>query len=87
VQSSGGFQLIFNLAALIVVAPIAERVLSAATTLAVFLLAGVTSHVVSTAGWATGLDEVDAGVSRAELAQVQRDLFAARTAVSRRRLR
>jgi hypothetical protein len=36
---------------------------------------------VATALAASGLDEVDAGVSRAELAQVQRDLFAARTAL------
>ena len=36
---------------------------------------------VATALAAAGLDEVDAGVSRAELAQAQRDLFAARTAV------
>jgi rhomboid protease GluP len=51
VQSSGGFQLVFNLAALIVVAPIAERVIGPAATLAVFLLAGVTAQVVSAAGW------------------------------------
>jgi len=51
VQSSGGVQLVFNLAALIVVAPIAERVIGPAATLAVFLIAGVTAQVVSAAGW------------------------------------
>jgi rhomboid protease GluP len=51
VQSSGGFQLVFNLAALIVVAPIAERVIGPAATLAVFLIAGVAAQVVSAAGW------------------------------------
>jgi rhomboid protease GluP len=51
VQSSGSVQLIFNWLALVVVAPIAERAIGAAATLAVFLLAGVISHVVSTAGW------------------------------------
>jgi len=51
VQSSGGFQLVFNLAALIVVAPIAERTIGPAATLAVYLIAGVTAQVVSAAGW------------------------------------
>jgi len=51
VQSSGGFQLVFNWAALVVVAPIAERVIGPAATLAVFLVAGVTAQVVSAAGW------------------------------------
>ena len=51
VQSSGGFQLVFNWAALIVVAPIAERAIGPAATLAVFLIAGVTAQVVSAAGW------------------------------------
>ena len=51
VQSSGGFQLVFNWAALVVVAPIAERVIGPAATLAVFLIAGVSAQVVSAAGW------------------------------------
>jgi rhomboid protease GluP len=51
VQSSGGVQLVFNWAALVVVAPIAERVIGPAATLAVFLIAGVTAQVVSAAGW------------------------------------
>jgi len=51
VQSSGGVQLVFNWAALVVVAPVAERVIGPVATLAVFLLAGVTAQAVSTAGW------------------------------------
>lgn len=52
VQSSGWVQLGFNLPALIVVAPVAARVLGSWQTLIVYLVAGITSHVVSTAGWA-----------------------------------
>ena len=51
VQSSGGIQLVFNWAALVVVAPIAERAIGPAVTLAVFLIAGVIAQVVSAAGW------------------------------------
>lgn len=52
VQSSGWAQLVFNGAALIVVAPIAARTLGGRWTVIVYLVAGVTSHVVSTLGWA-----------------------------------
>jgi rhomboid protease GluP len=51
VQSSGAVQLFVNLAALVVVAPIAERTFGAVAMLAVYLLAGVSSHLVSAAGW------------------------------------
>jgi rhomboid protease GluP len=51
VQSSGWFQLLFNFAALAVVAPVAARTLGNLRALGVFLVAGVASHVVSTAGW------------------------------------
>ncbi|WP_436533771.1 rhomboid family intramembrane serine protease [Actinoplanes sp. HUAS TT8] len=51
VQTSGWVQLLGNLAALIVVAPVAERVLGSVTTLAVYLIAGVAAQAVSVAGW------------------------------------
>lgn len=51
VQSSGWFQVVFNLAALVVVAPVAARTLGSLWTLVVYLVAGVAAHVVSTAGW------------------------------------
>jgi rhomboid protease GluP len=51
VQSSGGFQLAFNLAALIVVAPVANRVLGNAWTLVVFIVSGLVAQTVSAAGW------------------------------------
>ncbi|MFI7241624.1 rhomboid family intramembrane serine protease [Streptomyces qinglanensis] len=51
VQTSGWPQLAFNLAALAVVAPAAERGLGTVRTLVVFLLSGSAAHVVSMAGW------------------------------------
>ncbi|KIZ17559.1 hypothetical protein SNA_13800 [Streptomyces natalensis ATCC 27448] len=51
VQTSGWGQLAFNLAALAVVAPVAERRLGAVWMPVVFLLSGVAAHVVSTVGW------------------------------------
>jgi membrane associated rhomboid family serine protease len=51
VQTSGWVQLAFNLAALAVVAPVAERRLGALWMSVVFLLSGVAAHVVSMAGW------------------------------------
>ncbi|MDT0453022.1 rhomboid family intramembrane serine protease [Streptomyces hesseae] len=51
VQSSGWFQLLFNLAALAVVAPLAERQFGSWRTLLVFTASGVTAQAVSMAGW------------------------------------
>ncbi|MFB0627750.1 rhomboid family intramembrane serine protease [Streptomyces sp. AB3(2024)] len=51
VQSSGWFQLLFNLAALAVVAPLTERQFGAWRTLLVFTASGVTAQAVSMAGW------------------------------------
>jgi rhomboid protease GluP len=51
VQTSGWVQLAFNLAALVVVAPAAERGLGAVWMPVVFLLSGVAAHWVSMAGW------------------------------------
>jgi len=51
VQSSGWTQAVFNLAALGAVAPVAARTLGNWWALIIFLVAGVASHVVSTAGW------------------------------------
>lgn len=51
VQTSGWVQLAFNLAALVVVAPVAERRLGAVWMPVIFLLAGVAAHVVSMMGW------------------------------------
>jgi rhomboid protease GluP len=51
VQSSGWFQLVFNLAALVAVAPVAARTLGNTWTLVVYLVAGVAAQAVSTAGW------------------------------------
>jgi rhomboid protease GluP len=51
VQSSGWFQTVFNFAALVVVAPVAARTLGNVWTLIVYLVAGVSAQVVSTAGW------------------------------------
>ncbi|MFI7009818.1 rhomboid family intramembrane serine protease [Streptomyces sp. NPDC050145] len=51
VQSSGWFQLLFNLAALAAVAPVAERHFGPVRTLMVFLLSGVTAQAVSMSGW------------------------------------
>jgi rhomboid protease GluP len=51
VQSSGWFQLLFNLAALVVVAPIAERRFGPWRALLLFLVSGVAAQAVSMAGW------------------------------------
>lgn len=51
VQSSGWFQILFNLAALAVVAPLAERQFGSWRTLLVFTASGVTAQAVSMAGW------------------------------------
>lgn len=51
VQSDGWTQILFNFAALVVVAPIAARTIGNLWTLAVYLVAGLAAHVVSTAGW------------------------------------
>src|SRR5512139_459968 len=51
VQSSGWFQLLFNLAALAAVAPIAERRLGAWRMLLVYGVSGVIAQAVSVAGW------------------------------------
>ncbi|SPL95961.1 membrane protein, Rhomboid family [[Actinomadura] parvosata subsp. kistnae] len=51
VQSSGWFQLAFNLAALIAVAPIAERRLGGWQTALVYVVSGVSAQAVSLAAW------------------------------------
>ncbi|MEU8432813.1 rhomboid family intramembrane serine protease [Streptomyces sp. NPDC029216] len=51
VQSSGGFQLLLNLAALAVVAPVAERQFGPWRTALVFAASGVTAQAVSMSGW------------------------------------
>jgi rhomboid protease GluP len=51
VQSSGWFQLLFNLAALAVVAPVVQRQLGAGRMLLVYALSGVVAQAVSMAGW------------------------------------
>ncbi|MFE0178255.1 rhomboid family intramembrane serine protease [Streptomyces sp. NPDC059002] len=51
VQSSGWFQLLFNLAALAVVAPLAERQFGSWRMVLVFMASGVTAQAVSMAGW------------------------------------
>ncbi|MGO4458161.1 rhomboid family intramembrane serine protease [Streptomyces sp. M-16] len=51
VQSSGWIQLLFNLAALAVVAPVAERQFGPWRTMLVFAASGVTAQAVSMAGW------------------------------------
>lgn len=51
VQSSGWFQLLFNLAALAVVAPVAERRFGSWPMLLVFVVSGVAAQAVSMAGW------------------------------------
>lgn len=50
-QSDGWTQLIFNLAALAAIAPVAERVFGSRLTLLVFAVAGVASQTVSALGW------------------------------------
>ncbi|GGO90309.1 rhomboid family intramembrane serine protease [Wenjunlia tyrosinilytica] len=51
VQSSGGFQTLFNLAALIAVAPVAEWLLGPARRLLVYVASGPAANVVSAVGW------------------------------------
>ncbi|MFG3258247.1 rhomboid family intramembrane serine protease [Streptomyces sp. NPDC048172] len=51
VQSSGWFQLLFNLAALAAVAPVAERKFGPWRTLFVFAASGVAAQAVSMASW------------------------------------
>ncbi|MER5950959.1 rhomboid family intramembrane serine protease [Streptomyces sp. NPDC001904] len=51
VQSSGWSQIVFNLAALVVVAPVAERRFGPWRMLLVFLVSGVAAQAVSMAGW------------------------------------
>ncbi|MET9362052.1 rhomboid family intramembrane serine protease [Streptomyces sp. NPDC006632] len=51
VQTSGWYQLAFNLAALIVVAPAAQRAFGPAVMPVVFLASGVAAQAVSMAGW------------------------------------
>lgn len=51
VQTDGWVQIIFNMAALVVVAPIAERMFGPLITLGVYLVAGVAAQWVSSAGW------------------------------------
>lgn len=51
VQSSGWFQLLFNLAALAAVAPVAERQFGPWRMLLVFTASGVAAQAVSMAGW------------------------------------
>ncbi|MFF3494768.1 hypothetical protein ACFYWS_25855 [Streptomyces sp. NPDC002795] len=45
------FQVVFNLAALFVVAPVAERAFCPARMLAVYVVTGVAAQAVSVAGW------------------------------------
>ncbi|MEV5510903.1 rhomboid family intramembrane serine protease [Streptomyces orinoci] len=51
VQTSGWTQLTFNLAALVGIAPAAERLLGPVLMPVVFLLSGIAAHAVSMAGW------------------------------------
>lgn len=51
VQSDGWKQIIFNFAALVAIAPFAERMLGSGRAALVYLVAGVAAQVVSTAGW------------------------------------
>ncbi|MEU5191621.1 rhomboid family intramembrane serine protease [Streptomyces klenkii] len=51
VQSSGWFQLLFNLAALVVVTPVAERRFGSWPMVLVFVVSGVAAQAVSMAGW------------------------------------
>ncbi|WP_424855577.1 rhomboid family intramembrane serine protease [Streptomyces sp. SAI-170] len=51
VQSSGWFQIVFNLAALIAVAPVAEWLFGTVRMLGVYVTGGVAAQVVSAAGW------------------------------------
>ncbi|MBD0743159.1 hypothetical protein BG418_16425 [Streptomyces sp. CBMA152] len=51
VQSSGWFQILFNVTALAVVAPVAERRLGAGRMVLVFAVSGVAAQAVSLASW------------------------------------
>ncbi|MFI9720600.1 rhomboid family intramembrane serine protease [Streptomyces sp. NPDC052396] len=51
VQTSGWTQLTFNLAAVAVIAPVAQRRLGPVLMPVVFLLSGIAAHTVSMAGW------------------------------------
>lgn len=51
VQSSGPLQLLFNLAALIAVAPVAQRVLGSGGTIGIYLVSGVAAQAVSMEAW------------------------------------
>jgi rhomboid protease GluP len=51
VQSDGWTQIIFNYAALVVIAPFTERMLGSGPAALVYLGSGVAAHIVSTAGW------------------------------------
>ncbi|MFJ8313066.1 MULTISPECIES: rhomboid family intramembrane serine protease [unclassified Streptomyces] len=51
VQTSGWFQLGFNLAAVLVIAPVAQRLLGPVLMPLVFLVSGVAAQAVSMAGW------------------------------------
>ncbi|MCX5530071.1 rhomboid family intramembrane serine protease [Streptomyces sp. NBC_00006] len=51
IQSSGRLQLLFNLAALIAVAPVAQRVFGSVSTLTLYLLPGVAAQAVSMEAW------------------------------------
>ncbi|WP_443058416.1 rhomboid family intramembrane serine protease [Streptomyces sp. NBC_00442] len=51
VQTSGWYQLAFNLAALLVIAPAAQRALGPAVMPVVFAVSGVAAQAVSMAGW------------------------------------
>ncbi|MBY8883594.1 rhomboid family intramembrane serine protease [Streptomyces sp. PTM05] len=51
VESSGWIQILFNLAALIAVAPVAERLFGSVRMLLVYLVSGVAAQAVSLASW------------------------------------
>ncbi|MFG2721069.1 rhomboid family intramembrane serine protease [Streptomyces sp. NPDC048416] len=51
VQTSGPLQLFFNLAAIVVIAPVAQRLLGPVLMPLVFLVSGVAAQAVSMAGW------------------------------------
>jgi rhomboid protease GluP len=51
VESDGWQQIIFNYAALVVIAPFAERMLGSRRAALVYLVSGIAAQAVSTAGW------------------------------------
>jgi rhomboid protease GluP len=51
VQSDGWKQIIFNYAALVAIAPFAERMLGSPRAALVYVVSGVAAQIVSTAGW------------------------------------